>query len=209
MFKQQRFLLLILALFISLSHQAFALGEALSEFSDKVGDSIDDIGVSVGIGLTATEIDHNADIALNKLFKTTPAAVKLSKTAKAILIYPEILKAGLGIGGQHGEGALRKNGKTVAYYSTVAGSYGLQIGAQSFGFAMFFMDDASLKYLNSSDGWDVGVGPSVVLVDEGMARTMTKTTIENTVYVFTFNQGGLMAGMGIQGSKITRINPKK
>jgi len=170
-FKQQRFLILILVLFISLSHQAFALGEALSEFSDKIGGS-------VGIGLTATEIDRNADIVLNKLFKTTPAAVKLSKTAKAILIYPEILKAGLGIGGHHGEGALRKNAKTVAYYNTVAGSYGLQIGAQSFGFAMFFMDDASLKHLNSSDGWDVGVGPSVVLVDEGMVRTMTKTTIE-------------------------------
>ncbi len=209
MCKQQRFLVLILFVFISFSHQAFALGEAFSDFSDKVGESIDDIGNSVGIGLTAAEIDRKADIALNKLFKTSPTAVKLSKTAKAILIYPEILKAGMGIGGQHGEGALRKNGKTVAYYNTVAGSYGLQLGAQSFGFAMFFMDDASLKHLNSSDGWDVGVGPSVVLVDEGMARNMTKTTIENTVYVFTFNQAGLMAGAGIQGSKITRINPEK
>ncbi len=86
----------------------------------------------------------------------------------------------MGIGGQHGEGALKKQGKTVAYYSTFAASYGLQLGAQKFGFALFFMNEESLKYLGSSEGWEVGVGPSVV-----------------------------MAGAGIQGSKITQIHPDK
>jgi len=96
----------------------------------------------------------------------------------------------------------------VAYYNTVAASYGLQIGAQSFGFAMFFMDDEALKYLNKSEGWEVGVGPSIVMVDEGMAKSLTSTTTQESVYVFTFNQQGLMAGAGIQGSKITQIYPK-
>lgn len=161
------------------------------------------------MGLNAAEIDREADKALKKLYQTSPAAAKLAKTAKAILIYPKILKAGLGVGGHHGEGALKKQGKTVAYYNTVAGSYGLQIGAQSFGYAMFFMDDTALKYLNSSDGWEVGVGPSIVIVDEGLAKTLTTTTAKDSVYVFTFNQAGLMAGTGIQGSKITRIHPEK
>ena len=195
---------------VSLSHQAFAIGEAISEFASDVGDITKDIGKSVGVGATATEIDRDADIALNKLFKSSPAAVKLSKTAKAILVYPKIIKAGLGIGGHHGKGALRKKGKTVAYYDTVAGSYGLQIGAQSFGYAMFFMDDKGLKYLiDNNDGWEVGVGPSLVFVDEGMAKTLNNTTATESVYVFTFNQHGLMAGAGIQGSKITKINPDK
>ncbi|RKZ97166.1 MAG: twin-arginine translocation pathway signal protein, partial [Gammaproteobacteria bacterium] len=108
------------------------------------------------------------------------------------------------------EGALQKQGKTVAFYNTVAGSYGLQIGAQSFGYAMFFLDDKSLESLNNDDkGWEVGVGPSIVVVDEGVAKTLTTTTRKDSVYVFIFNQSGLMAGMGIQGSKITRIHPKK
>ncbi|MCK5515943.1 MAG: lipid-binding SYLF domain-containing protein [Desulfobulbaceae bacterium] len=132
-----------------------------------------------------------------------------AKTAKAILVYPRILKAGLGIGGQHGDGALRQKGKTVAYYNIVAGSYGLQIGAQTFGYAIFFMDDTGLdNLLNNNEGWEVGVGPSIVLVDEGMAKTMNDTTISESVYVFTFSQQGLMAGAGIQGSKISKINPK-
>ncbi|MDX2503230.1 MAG: lipid-binding SYLF domain-containing protein [Gammaproteobacteria bacterium] len=202
MYNYQRIIISIFVLFFSLYHLAFALGERVTELADKVGDS-------VGIGRTATEINKDTDTALNKLFKTTPAAVKLSKSAKAILIYPKILKAGIGFGGQHGEGALRKQGKTVAYYNTVAASYGLQIGAQSFGFAMFFMNDKALQYLNSSDGWEVGVGPSVVMVDEGMAKSLTTTTTKDDVYVFTFNQQGLMAGAGIQGSKITKITPEK
>lgn len=199
----------VLFLFVSLSHQAFALGEKISELADKVGETVEEIGDSAGFGTTATEIDRDADAALALLFKTSPAAAELSKKAKAILIYPKILKAGVGIGGQHGEGALQKNGKTVAYYNTIAGSYGLQLGAQSFGYAMFFMNEKALNYLNSSNGWEVGVGPSIVMVDEGMAKTLTTTTATEAVYVFMFNQKGLMAGMGIQGSKINKISPEK
>lgn len=209
----------ILILLVFISHSSFALGETLSKMADDVGESVSKIadsavdltkqaGHEAGIGATAKEIDQDSDAAIAKLFKQTPKAAELYKNAKGVLIFPKILKAGLGIGGHHGKGALREGGKTVGYYNTVAASYGLQIGGQSFGYVMFFMDDEALKYLKESEGWEVGVGPSVVLVDEGMAKTMTTTSTKDSVYVFIFNQKGLMAGMGIQGSKITRIHPE-
>jgi lipid-binding SYLF domain-containing protein len=111
------------------------------------------------------------------------------------------------IGGEYGKGALRVDGKTTGYYNTVAASFGLQAGAQSFGYAMIFMTDEALEYLNKSSGWEVGVGPSVVVVDEGIARSLTTTTAKEDIYVFFFDQKGLMAGLGIEGSKITKINP--
>jgi lipid-binding SYLF domain-containing protein len=145
--------------------------------------------------------------ALKQLYAKYPAALKLSKVAKGVLVFPSITKAGFVVGGQYGEGALLVGGKTVGYYNTVAGSYGLQAGAQKFGYAMFFMDSASLEYLKKSDGWEVGVGPSVVVVDAGVAKTLTTSTAKDGIYAFIFSQKGLMAGLGLQGSKITRINP--
>jgi len=201
---------LFLALLISISipQQTFAKGDAISGLASGTVDLVKGVGQKVGIGMTATKIDKDVAFALDKLLKNSPAATELSKKAKAILVFPRILKAGLGIGGHFGEGALRKKGKTFAYYNTAAGSYGLQIGAQAFGYAMFFMDDKGLDYLlDHNTGWEVGVGPSVVFLDEGMAKTMNNTTVTESVYVFTFNQRGLMAGAGIQGSKITNINP--
>jgi lipid-binding SYLF domain-containing protein len=109
------------------------------------------------------------------------------------------------VGGQYGKGALRVGNQTTGHYETVAASYGLQAGAQSFGYALFFMSDTALGYLNTSQGWEIGVGPSVVVVDEGMAKTLTTTTVQKGVYAFIFNQQGLMAGLGIQGSKVTKI----
>jgi lipid-binding SYLF domain-containing protein len=112
------------------------------------------------------------------------------------------------VGGQYGEGALRVAGRTAGYYKTTAASFGLQAGGQKFGYAMFLMTDGALDYLKSSDGWEVGVGPSVVVVDEGVARSLTTSTAKESIYVFFFGQKGLMAGLGIQGSKISKINPK-
>jgi lipid-binding SYLF domain-containing protein len=86
----------------------------------------------------------------------------------------------------------------------VAGSYGLQAGVQKFGYALFLMNDKALAYLDNSDGWEIGVGPSIVIVDQGKAKTMTSTTLRDDVYAFIFSQKGLMAGLGIQGSKITK-----
>lgn len=154
---------------------------------------------------TAAELDADVDNALKKLYAQYAGAQELSKSAKGILVFPDVIKAGLIVGGQYGKGALRQGGKTTGYYRTAAASYGLQAGAQSFGYAMFFMTEEALRYLSDSDGWEVGVGPSVVVVDDGMARSMTTTTAKDDIYVFFFDQQGLMAGLGIQGSKITRI----
>jgi lipid-binding SYLF domain-containing protein len=158
---------------------------------------------------TTREINRDVDIALKNLYQTTPAAQKMAGVAKGILVFPSIIKGGFIIGGQYGEGALRVGGKTTGFYRTVSASYGLQAGAQTFGYALFFLSDSDLKYLKNSGGWEIGVGPSVVVVDEGMARTFSTTTAKSGIYAFFFDQKGLMAGLGIQGSKITEIQPDK
>jgi lipid-binding SYLF domain-containing protein len=156
---------------------------------------------------SAAEINRNVDSALQKLYAKTPAAKELSKVAKGILVFPDIIKGGLIVGGQYGVGALREGGKTVGYYKTVAASYGLQVGAQKFGYAMFFITQSALDHLKKSKGWEIGVGPSIVIVDEGIASSLTTTTAKKDIYAFFFGQKGLMAGMGLQGSKISRITP--
>ena len=160
---------------------------------------------------TKAEIDRDAKRALKKLLKNNKMAQDLSEKAKGILVFPHIYKGGLIIGGQYGEGALLKNGTTVGYYNSVAASYGLQAGGQKFGYAMFFMTDAALAYLDKSDGWEIGVGPTIVIVDKKTAAAYGKvnssSTLQSDIYGFVFSQKGLMAGLGIQGSKITRIHP--
>lgn len=164
---------------------------------------------SVSRAATAGEINTQVDQALNALYQSSPIAKALAPNAKGILVFPEIIKGGFIIGGQYGEGALRVGGKTKGYYRSVAASYGLQAGAQKFGYALMFMDDASLRYLKKSDGWEIGVGPTIVVIDEGAATSFTTTTAKSGVYAFFFDQKGLMAGLGIQGSKITQIQPSK
>ena len=118
------------------------------------------------------------------------------------LVFPDVLKAGLLVGGQFGEGALIKGGKTAGYYNTVAASYGLQAGAQSFGYALFFMTDAALGYLGKSEGFEVGVGPSVVVVDSGMAKSLTTTTTRDEVYAFFFDWMPAIKGETVNGNGI-------
>jgi lipid-binding SYLF domain-containing protein len=152
------------------------------------------------------EIDRDANQALRRLYASNTAAKLLGKKAKAVLVFPNMVKAGFMFGGQMGDGVLLKNGKPVGYYNSVAGSYGLQAGFQTFSYALFFMNNDALNYLDSSGGWEVGVGPSIVVVDEGMGKSMTSTTITHDVYAFIFSQKGLMGGLGVQGSKITKIS---
>lgn len=158
---------------------------------------------------SSAEIDKEVRLSLEKLYAGTPVALELSKVAKAVLVFPDVVKAGLVVGGQYGEGALLVGGKTSGYYNTLAVSYGLQAGAQSYGYAMFLMSDEALGYLKTSEGWEVGVGPTVVVMDEGLAKTLTTSTAKDDIYAFIFAQKGLMAGLGLQGSKITEIHPDK
>ncbi|HJU11746.1 MAG TPA: YSC84-related protein, partial [Candidatus Binataceae bacterium] len=106
------------------------------------------------------------------------------------------------------DGALREHGRTVGYYRSVSASVGFQAGAQSFGYVLFFMDYDSLDYLKKSKGWELGTGPNLVVLDKGFGKNLTTTTLRKGVYAFVFGQKGLMGGIGIQGSKITRITPE-
>ena len=156
----------------------------------------------------AAEISSDSQAALNELYAKVDAAKTLGAKANAILVFPKITKAGFVVGGKHGDGALMKGGKTVGYYSTSGGSVGLQAGVQTYGYAMFFMNAKALQDLDKADGFEVGVGPTVVVLDEGKAKDITTTTAKDDIYAFVFGQKGLMAGVGIQGNKITRIEPK-
>lgn len=156
---------------------------------------------------TAQEINKEADIALENLYQTSPVAKKLASQANGVLVFPSITKAGLLVGGQYGEGVLRVNNETAGYYKSTSVSYGLQAGAQKFGYAMFLMTPEAMQYLDSSKGWELGVGPTVVFVDAGVAKSLTTSTAKEDIYVFIFDQKGLMAGIGLQGSKITKITP--
>ena len=154
---------------------------------------------------TAAELNANGQAALNRLYAQSPRAVRYRRDAHAILVFPKIVKAGLMIGGQGGEGVLFVRGRPAGYYKISAVSYGLQIGGQSFSYALFFMNDKALNYLRKSDGWAIGSGPSVVVIDQGKAMSTTSTTITEDVYAMPFGQKGLMAGMGLEGSKISPI----
>lgn len=154
----------------------------------------------------ADEIDDDAAAALRSLYEGSPAARVLGEKAVGVLVFPNIVKAGFLFGAQFGEGTLFRGGRKVANYRSVAASYGFQAGVQTFGYAMFFMTNAALEYLDKSGGWEVGVGPSIVVVDAGVARNLTTSTVQSDIYAFVFDQKGLMAGIGVQGSKITRIN---
>src|SRR5215470_2858169 len=162
---------------------------------------------AVSLAASKSEIDRSATQALTALYKNTPGAKALGDKAVAVLIFPSIVKGGFIIAGQFGDGALRKRGKTAGYYRSLAASYGFQAGAQSFGYVLFFMDEDSVRYLDNSAGWELGSGPSLVVLDEGFGKNFSTTTLQKGVYAFIFNQKGLMGGVGIQGTKITKINP--
>jgi lipid-binding SYLF domain-containing protein len=155
---------------------------------------------------TAADLDKDSQQALQTLYKTEPVAETLSRTAKAVLIFPNIVKAGLVFGGSYGEGELIEGSKVVDYYNSVTGSWGLQIGAQSYGYAVFLMTDKAIQYVKDTKGWEIGVGPTVVVVDEGVAKNLSTSSLKDDAYAFIFSQQGLMAGISIEGTKISRIN---
>ncbi len=165
-------------------------------------------GHTAALAATAAELDAASRAALAKLLETVPAAAEVNDKAVAVLVFPDVTKAGLIIGGQYGEGALLSGDTTKGYYDTTAASFGLQIGGQTFGYAMFFMNDKALAYLDSSDGWDVGTAPTLVYGDDGWSSSASVSELEEDILVFFFDQEGLMAGAGIQGTKISRFTPE-
>lgn len=164
------------------------------------------------VGMTApafaaSELDLNKDStqALQTLYKLHPFAERLSHNAKAILIFPNVVKAGLIFGGAYGEGELLKGSSVDGYYNSVTGSWGLQAGAQSYSYVVFLMSEKAVRYVRNTHGWEIGVGPTVVIVDEGKAKNLSSSTLKDDAYAFIFGQQGLMAGVSLEGTKISRI----
>lgn len=154
---------------------------------------------------TAEDLDRDAKQSLQVLYKNNPVALEISKHAKAVLVFPNMVKAGLIFGGAYGEGVLYKGSTVAGYYNSVSASWGLQAGAQSYGYAVFLMTDNAIDYLNKSEGWELGVGPSVVAVNEGVAKNLSTSLLKDDAYAFIFDQQGLMASLSIEGTKVTRI----
>ena len=158
---------------------------------------------------SAEELDRKGRVALWDLYKKNPKALAIAKKAYAVLVFPSVVKAGFIFGAQRGDGVLVNNQGTVGYYNTTAVSYGLQAGVQEFGYALFFMNPAALSYLDKSGGWEVGTGPTLVVVDSGYSKSLSTTTLTKDIYAFFFDQKGLMGGLGFQGTKISPYTPSQ
>mgnify|MGYP000985467593 FL=1 len=154
---------------------------------------------------SAEDLNKDAAQALQTLYKTNPTAESLAKSARAVLIFPKIIKAGLVFGGSYGEGVLMKGSVYSGYFNSVSASWGWQAGAESYGYVVFLMSDKAVKYLDKSQGWEIGVGPTVVVVNEGVGKNLSSSTLKKDAYAFIFDQQGLMASLSIEGTKISRI----
>ena len=157
------------------------------------------------VAATAEDLNQDSEQALSNLVETNSLAAKLNKNAKAVLIFPNIVKAGLVFGGAYGEGVLKTGSSIDGYYNSVSAAWGLQAGAQSYGYVLFLMSDRVIEQLKETEGWELGVGPTVVVVDEGVAKNLSTSTLQDDAYAFIFNQQGLMAGISIEGTKVSRI----
>ena len=151
-------------------------------------------------------LETDAKYALEMLYGSSPDAAKMGQDAKAILVFPEVVKIGFMFAGGFGEGVLMKDGKVQGHYNTTSGSYGFQAGAHRYGYAVFLMTDDAVKYLDRSKGWEIGAGPSITMIDHGHAKKITSTTMNTDAVAVIFGQRGLLAGVGIEGSKITLID---
>lgn len=157
---------------------------------------------------TTEDLNQDAAQALQSLYKSYPAAAELAKSAKAVLVFPKIIKAGLVFGGSYGEGVMTKNGTFAGYYNSVSASWGWQAGAETYGYVLFLMNDKAVDYLAKTKGWEFGVGPNVVVVDDGVAKNLSTSTLRNDAYAYIFDQQGLMASLSIEGTKISPIKKR-
>jgi len=158
---------------------------------------------------SAQEIDIKVDAALKRFRDDVDGAGEFLKVAKGVLVFPSVIKAGIGIGGEYGEGALRIGGATVDYYNTVAGSIGFQLGAQAKTVIIIFMEQKALENFRSSKGWEAGVDGSVALVELGAGESLDTTNIRDPIVGFVFGNKGLMFNLTLEGSKFTRLDKSK
>ncbi|MCP3669649.1 MAG: hypothetical protein GY814_04320 [Gammaproteobacteria bacterium] len=160
----------------------------------------------VGLAASAGEIDIKVDDAIKRFYKEVGGARRFVNGSVGMLVFPSVIKAGFGIGGEYGEGALRVQGETQGYYSTAAASIGFQAGAQSKTVIMVFMTRRALDVFRNSEGWKAGVDGSVALIDLGTAESIDTQNIKDPIVGFVFGNKGLMYNLTLEGSKITRLN---
>jgi len=163
------------------------------------------VGSGTSMAKSAKEIDISVDVALEQFARDVEGGKEFLKSAKGVLVFPSVIKAGIGIGGEYGEGALRIKGKTVDYYSTAAASIGFQLGAQSKRVILVFMEEGALKTFRESSGWEAGVDGSVALVELGTGGSIDTTNIKDPIVGFIFGNKGLMYNLTLEGSKFTKI----
>jgi lipid-binding SYLF domain-containing protein len=155
---------------------------------------------------TAAEIDASVNAALTRFTTQIKGGQAFLRAAKAVLVFPGVVQAGIGIGGQYGQGALRIRGRSVGYYSIASGSVGLQLGAQVKDILIMFMQEQALRDFQAKNGWQVGVDGSVVLVNLGAEGSVDTTKYNQPVLGFVVGQKGLMYNLTLQGTKISRLN---
>jgi len=163
------------------------------------------VGSTFAFAKSAKEIDTSIDVTLEQFEKDIKGGKEFLKSSKGVLVFPSVIKAGFGIGGEYGEGALRRGGKTVDYYSTAAASIGFQLGAQSKRVLLVFMQADALKKFRESSGWEAGVDGSVALIELGTGGSIDTTNIKDPIVGFVFGNKGLMYNLTLEGSKFTRI----
>ncbi|WP_411816312.1 YSC84-related protein [Hyphococcus sp. DH-69] len=152
------------------------------------------------------KIDRRTDKALAEFREDISGANDVLAKAAGVLVFPSIKKAGIGIGGEYGQGALRVGGKTVAYYSTASASVGFQLGAQARRQIIVFLDPKALQKFRASDGWEIGVDASVTAVTIGAGGAIDATQLNQPIVAFVFDSKGLMYNLSLEGSKISRIH---
>jgi lipid-binding SYLF domain-containing protein len=151
-------------------------------------------------------LNRDSAHALRMLERSNPAATAIARQARAVLVFPSIVKAGFVFGAAYGEGELLEGSRVEGYYNSLTGSWGFQAGIQSYGYVVYLMNDRAVRYIHKTHGWEIGVGPTVVIVNQGVARNLSTSTLKDDAYAFIFDQQGLMAGVSIEGTKVSRIN---
>ncbi len=171
------------------------------------------LGVALGLALTAADlradsrehIDTKSVEALERLRVHSADAGRLAESAAGVLVFPDVVKMGFGVGGQYGEGSLLVQGEPVAYYATAGASFGLQVGAEYKSEVILFMTEASLQEFRNSHGWEVGIDGAVVMADVGSEGKLDSLTAKQPVVGFIFSNHGLMGSLSFEGSKFMRI----
>ena len=153
-------------------------------------------------------VNQAVDDALRTLYAHAAGARALRDRAKAVLVFPRVVKTGAASGERGGAGVLREHGIATGYYRSVGSFRGVEAGMESFGYALFFMSEAALDFLRKIDDWEIGTGPNVLVVDERAATEPSTAGARDGICAFVFDQKGLMTGIDVRGTRITRFRPK-